>query len=102
MQKIGEIIQKASQETKSEEAPKAEAEPEVRDAEVQEEKKDEEKNPHPASPYEYIGRGVGKASLRINQSSPAPSPPRRGPGGSSGTRARASPPARPSPPGRRS
>lgn len=42
MQKIGEIIQKASQETKSEEAPKAEAEPEVRDAEVQEEKKDEE------------------------------------------------------------
>ncbi len=42
MQKIGEIIQKASQEAKTEEAPKTEPEPEVRDAEVQEEKKDEE------------------------------------------------------------
>jgi molecular chaperone DnaK len=42
MQKIGEIIQKASQEAQKEEAPKTEAEPEVREAEVTEEKKDEE------------------------------------------------------------
>ncbi len=42
MQKIGEIMQKASQEAPKEEAPKTEAEPEVRDAEVQTENKDED------------------------------------------------------------
>lgn len=42
MQKIGEIIQKASQEAPKEEPAPTDTEPEVRDAEVQEEKKDED------------------------------------------------------------